>query len=242
MRVIWRTLVPLGVAATVLVGSGDPAAAPGHRLLAVARPIAPATGRTLPAELPGLGPHTLAAVPTDSTQVVVVVGDGVDSPDATVVLYERTPDGWLAGPRWPAHNALHGWSTHHHDGDLRSPDGVFSLTDAGGLRPDPGTKLPYDHSHGFTIHGTGFTGESLAGAFDYVVAINYNRKPGTSPLDWTMPLGAARGHGIWFHVDHGGPTHGCVSLSTANMLTLLRTLDPARQPVVVMGDAAWLAR
>jgi L,D-peptidoglycan transpeptidase YkuD (ErfK/YbiS/YcfS/YnhG family) len=196
----------------------------------------------LPHVLPGLGPRTLAAVPSDSDQVVEVVGDGVDSPDSTVVLYERTPDGWVPGPRWAAHNALHGWSPNHHNGDLRTPDGVFSLTDAGGLRPDPGTKLTYDHSRGFTEHGTGFNGESLAGAFDYVVAINYNRKPGTSPLDWTMPLGAARGHGIWFHVDHGGPTHGCVSLATADMLTLLHTLDPAAHPVVVMGDADWLAR
>jgi L,D-peptidoglycan transpeptidase YkuD (ErfK/YbiS/YcfS/YnhG family) len=75
-----------------------------------------------------------------------------------------------------------------------------------------------------------------------VVAINYNREPGTSPLDWTRPLGAARGGGIWFHVDHGGPTHGCVSLPTADMLTLLHTLDPAQHPVVVMGNGASLAR
>lgn len=241
MRLLWRTLVLLGVTATIVAGVGTEAAAPGHRVLAVARPVEPDADLALPAELPGLGPHTLASVPTDSSQVVEVVGAGVNSPDATVVLYERTPDGWLAGPSWPAHNALHGWSANHRNGDLRSPDGVFALTDAGGLLADPGTKLTYDHSRGFRESGTGFTGESLAGAFNYVVAINYNRKAGTSPLDWTMPLGAARGHGIWFHVDHGGPTHGCVSLATADMLTLLHTLDPAKHPVVVMGDSAWLA-
>ena len=51
-----------------------------------------------------------------------------------------------------------------------------------------------------------------------------------------------RGGGIWLHVDHGGPTQGCVSLSRAHMRALLRTLDPGRHPVVVMGDAARLAR
>jgi len=120
---------------------------------------------------------------------------------------------------------------------------VFTLTDAGGALPDPGTKLTYDHAPvGFSVGGTGFEGEPLAGSFDYVIAINYNREPGTSPRDWTRPLGESKGGGIWLHVDHGGPTHGCVSLPASVMKTLLRTLDPAQHPVVVMGDATALSR
>jgi hypothetical protein len=119
---------------------------------------------------------------------------------------------------------------------------VFTLTDAGGRLPDPGTRLTYDQSSGFVIGGTGFEGEPLAGSFDYVVAINYNRRTGVSPLDWAKPEGTAKGGGIWIHVDHGGPTHGCVSVSEAHMKTLLRTLTPSLHPVVVMGDATSLAR
>jgi L,D-peptidoglycan transpeptidase YkuD (ErfK/YbiS/YcfS/YnhG family) len=196
----------------------------------------------LPEQLPGVGPHTLARVPENARQVVLVTGRGKNSPLSSVVLYERTPIGWQAGAKWAAHNALHGWTNDHHVGDLRSPIGVFTLTDAGGLLPDPGSELPYDRSTGFTIGGTGFENEPLAGSFDYVVAIDYNRKPGRSPLDWTRPLGASKGGGIWLHVDHGGPTHGCVSLSKAHMRTLLRTLDPSEHPVVVMGDAASIER
>ncbi|MCI3273799.1 L,D-transpeptidase family protein [Streptomyces cylindrosporus] len=193
-------------------------------------------------QLPGLGPKTLAEVPSDARQAVVVTGRGANSPKSTVVLYERTATGWQAGTPWPAHNALRGWSDHHMAGDLRSPIGVYGLTDAGGLLADPGTKLPYDQGSGFTSPGTGFEGEPLAGSFDYVIAINYNRRAGTSPLDWTRPLGASRGGGIWIHVDHGGPTHGCVSIAENHMKELLRALDPALHPVVVMGDAASLAR
>ena len=75
-----------------------------------------------------------------------------------------------------------------------------------------------------------------------MIAIDYNRRPGTSPLDWTRPMGAGRGGGIWLHVDHGGPTHGCVSVSEEHMKELLRTLDPGLHPVVVMGDGPSLAR
>ncbi|MFF9774271.1 L,D-transpeptidase family protein [Streptomyces sp. NPDC013978] len=193
-------------------------------------------------DLPGLGPRTLAEIPDDARQVVVATGKDKDSSTSRVVLYQRTDDGWTAGQTWAAHNALRGWTDDHRAGDLHSPVGVFTLSDAGGLLADPGTKLPYDRSGSFTIGGTGFEGEPLAGSFDYVIAIDYNREPGTSPLDWTRPLGADRGGGIWLHVDHGGPTHGCVSLARQHMKQLLLALDPALNPVIVMGDRPSLER
>lgn len=237
-------------AAAVLAGCG--AAAASENTAVVTTSIAPVpsaapapvavTTPALPQQLPGLGPAMLAQIPANTDQAVIVTGTSINSSSSHAVLYERTAAGWQAGPVWPTHNGDLGWSANEYEGNLRTPIGVFGLTDAGGLLADPGSKLPYTQSTGFTIGGTGFEGESLAGSFNYVVAINYNRQPGTSPLNWTRPLGDAKGGGIWFHVDHGGPTHGCVSLPAADMLTLLHTLDPARHPVVVMGDAASLAR
>ncbi|MEV0090281.1 L,D-transpeptidase family protein [Streptomyces sp. NPDC050738] len=198
----------------------------------------------LPRDIPSLGPKTRHLIPASARQVVVTSGESADSNRSTVTLYVRdAAGGWSpASDPWPAHNALKGWTADHHAGDLHSPTGVFTLTDAGGHRANPGTRLPYDTGPAFVARGSGFHGESLAGAFDYVVAIDYNRKPGTTPLDWTRPMGASRGGGVWFHVDHGGPTHGCVSLPEARMKELLRWLDPSKRPVVVMGDAASLAR
>ncbi|MCZ4119530.1 L,D-transpeptidase family protein [Streptomyces sp. H39-S7] len=191
----------------------------------------------------GLGPATLASIPTGSRQVLLASGRAKDSSDSTVTLWTRSADGrWRAGAAWPAHNALRGWTGTHHEGDLHSPVGIFTLSDAGGFQPDPGSGLPYHRSRGFTAGGTGFRGEALGGSFDYVIAIDYNRVPGASPLDGRQPLGSARGGGIWIHVDHGGPTHGCVSLSAAHMVDLLRALDPRSHPVIAMGDKASLAR
>jgi L,D-peptidoglycan transpeptidase YkuD (ErfK/YbiS/YcfS/YnhG family) len=242
-------LIVATVAATAAIAGCTTSATPHANHPAV--PIAltkPGTGNTapeatnrLPQQLPGLGPNTLAQVPANANQVIIVSGADIDSPNSTVVLYQRTPAGWQAGPTWSAHNGDAGWSAEHMNNDLRSPIGVFALTDAGGLLADPGSKLPYHQGPGFRIGGVGFNGESLADAFDYVIAINYNRVAGKSPLDWTMPLGQQRGGQIWFHVEHGGPTHGCVSVPEADMITLLQTLDPAQNPVVVMGDAASLS-
>ncbi|MFF0107293.1 hypothetical protein [Streptomyces hirsutus] len=215
--------------------------APGTESTAQGRTDAGAHPDT-PAPLGDLGPRTLALIPGNARQAVVVTGRGRDANRSEAVLYRRTASGWKAGTSWPAHNALNGWTDDHLAGDLRSPIGVFTLSDAGGLLPDPGTLLPYDESPEFSIDGTGFMGEPLAGSFDYVVAIDYNRVPGTSPLDRTRPLGADRGGGIWLHVDHDGPTQGCVSLEEQHMRQLLLALDPEQHPVIVMGDAGSLSR
>ncbi|MEE1751356.1 L,D-transpeptidase family protein [Streptomyces sp. SP18CS02] len=227
-------------------GLRDDGAAPATERRATGRsaPPAPQAQTLRPREIPALGPAVRAAVPAEARQAVVVTGEAPDSSRSQVVLYERHPaEGWrpVSDP-WPAHNARDGWTDHHVQGDHRSPVGVFGLTDAGGLLDDPGSRLPYDQGSGFVARGTGALGEPLAGSFDYVVAINYNREPGTTPLDWTRPLGAERGGGIWLHVDHDGPTQGCVSLKKDRMRELLRWLDPAKRPVVVMGDAASLGR
>ncbi|GHH94002.1 L,D-transpeptidase family protein [Streptomyces capillispiralis] len=220
-------------------GTAPTAGASGTGQTAQGRVGAGAETRT-PARIAGLGPRTLAWIPENARQVLVVTGRGRDANRSEAVLHQDTGSGWRAGPVWPARNALKGWTDDHRAGDLRSPVGVFTLGDAGGLLPDPGTELPYDRSDGFAVGGTGFAGEPLAGSFDYVVAIDYNRVPGTSPLDLTRPLGAGRGGGIWLHVDHQGPTQGCVSLDKHHMRELLRTLDPDLHPVIVMGDAASL--
>jgi L,D-peptidoglycan transpeptidase YkuD (ErfK/YbiS/YcfS/YnhG family) len=249
-------VMPIAVAATLALAlvsgcAAEPEAVPVQstpaRVANDTESAAPASATTstapaLPQQLPNLGPAMAAQVPADSSQVLETIGAGPNSPNATVVLYQHTTAGWQAGSSWPAHDALDGWTSNKHQGDLRTPIGVFTLTDAGGLLANPGTKLPYYQSSEFTISGRGFEGEPLAGAFDYVIAINYNRKTGVSPLDDTYPLGYEKGTGVWLHVDHGGPTHGCVSIPRADIITLLRTLDPAKHPVIVMGDAAALAR
>ncbi|MEU8515556.1 hypothetical protein AB0C76_28865 [Kitasatospora sp. NPDC048722] len=169
----------------------SPAATPAAAPVAAGRPAPP----ELPGQLPGVGAQLLADVPTGTRQALVVTGDGADLSTGRATLYRDDGSGWLAGPTWPARNGNRGWSADHHLGDLRSPVGVFTLTAAGGRLPDPGSRLPYDHDGGFTVAGTGFEGEPLA---------------------------------------------GCLRVDA--MRELLRALDPALNPVVVMGDAASPAR
>ncbi|MFI6416636.1 hypothetical protein ACIBG6_04250 [Streptomyces sp. NPDC050842] len=246
-------LLSAGALCTALLFAGCAPAAPPAPAPSTPKPPAasaapaPTAGDARPdraPRIPGIGPATQARIPDGTTQAFVVSGATADSNTAMAVLYERNAAGrWseAAGP-WAAHNALRGWTADHDAGDLRTPIGVFRLGDAGGRLPDPGARLPYDQDEEFAISGTGFSGESLEGSFDHVIAIDYNRVPGRTPLDKERPLGAAKGGGVWIHVDHGGPTQACVALERGTLRELLVALDPAREPVVVMGPAPELAR
>lgn len=196
-----------------------------------------------PATIPGVGDRLQRRIPADSRQVVAVYGDGRNSADSTAVLYTKHGSVWHRARSWAAHNGTKGWTTDHHENDKRSPVGVFTLSDAGGVLPDPdpapGTGLPYSRSASFAAPR--WWAKSYWHDFDYVIAIDYNRKRGVSPLDGTHPLGDAKGGGIWLHVDHDGPTHGCVSVPRDGMARLLRELSPSDRPVVVMADKARLA-
>ncbi|MFD9477862.1 L,D-transpeptidase family protein [Streptomyces nojiriensis] len=191
-----------------------------------------------PQGLTGVSEQTRARIPAESRQLVLVTGKAPDSSESTAAFYTRPAAGadWVRTESWPARNGAKGWSTERTYGDLTSPMGVFALTDAGGLLPKPpGTRLPYDKNNGFVPSGLGVNGESLAGSFDYVVAIDFNRRPGRSPLDPVMPDGEDKGGNIWLHVDHDGPSQGCVGIPKAAMEKVLETLDPAAKPVIVMG-------
>lgn len=124
-----------------------------------------------------------------------------------------------------------------------TPVGTFSLSEAYGRLANPGTTLPYKvldwsdwwvsdvnsryyNTHyrcGGTVHCPfdPTKGERLmsAGAvYDYLVVINYNR--------WPVVKGA--GSAFFLHVTNGRPTAGCVAVSRADMIWLLRWMkkDP----------------
>ncbi len=188
--------------------------------------------------IPDVGDRLQRRIPADSRQVVAVYGEGRNSADSVVVLYTKHGTAWDRTRSWPAHNGKKGWTADHHEDDDRSPVGVFTLSNAGGVLPDPGAELPYTRSSAFAAPR--WWPKSYRHDFDHVIAIDYNRVKGTPPNDPTRPEGTSKGGGICLHLDHGSGTSACVSLPEPAMRYLLRTLDPDRHPVVVMGDRAGL--
>ncbi len=228
------TVITSPAGGTATTGGNSGGAAFGHARNA-------GTGMTQSA-IPGLGPGMMSRVPVESRQVVVVTGDSSSSTTNLVTLWERhgPQDPWTqVGVSIPGRNGEDGWAVTHREGDSSSPVGVFTLTAAGGRLPDPGTGLPYEYQPSF--YQAGDAGTPMAAAFDYVVAVDYNRLSGHPPSDPHRPLGEQAGGDIWLHIDHASPTRGCVTVPRETMETILHWLTPAAHPVVVMGDQARLS-
>ncbi|KJE23955.1 hypothetical protein FF36_01642 [Frankia torreyi] len=188
--------------------------------------------------VPGIGAVMSAKIPRDALQVIVASGADRDTNTNNVTLWQRAnPDApWEPfGAPLTGRNGANGWTFTHHEGDLRSPIGVFSLTAAGGRLPDPGTGMPYEYRPAF-YRTAAPQGQPMADAFNYVVAIDYNRLPGRPPSDPTRPLGDQVGGDIWLHVDHRSPTRGCVAVEQDALTSILRWLKPTAHPMIVMGD------
>jgi L,D-peptidoglycan transpeptidase YkuD (ErfK/YbiS/YcfS/YnhG family) len=82
--------------------------------------------------------------------------------------------------------------------------------------------------------------------YAYSAVIDFNR-PAASTVTWnsakgqyvtSKPANTKRGSAIFLHVNGSGSTAGCVSLRRADMVAVLKWLDPALAPRIVMAPAA----
>jgi L,D-peptidoglycan transpeptidase YkuD (ErfK/YbiS/YcfS/YnhG family) len=191
----------------------------------------------------------------DAQQVVLVRGVSWSSSKAVLEAYELVDGEWrrVLGPV-PARVGRTGFSLDHHEGDGSSPAGVFTLTEAFGLRTDPGSRLPYRSvtaddwwvsdvaSPLYNTWQTGppagrwnpLAGERLAThgptAYGHAIVIDYNR----------TPVVAGAGSAIFLHIGGTAATSGCVAVARTQMVSLLHWLDPAKHPRIAMGPEAWL--
>ncbi len=186
-----------------------------------------------------------------ASQLITVNAPSYTTTTATVTLWQRQGACWvLAGGPWPGAIGLNGFSDHHHEGDPTTPTGAYPVGRVMyGTAPDPGVRYQYhqlvcgdwwDEDPSSPFYNTfqhvpcgqtpafGDNSEALwqeGNAYPSFVVVDYN----------TDPAVPGAGSGVFIHADIGGPTNGCVSLPLGELDTLLRWLDPADSPLVVMG-------
>lgn len=211
----------------------------------------------------------------NAQQVVVVTGRSRTSTYATLRTYQRGADGKWRQKFAPmaARNGYGGWvpAAERVQDTGTTPIGTFRITQAFGLKSDPGTRLRYRKVDGndywvgdkrdprtYNLFEPAAPAsrtwrksqaERLAAyptQYAYAAVIDFNR-PAASSVTWSATRGEyvtskpshiGRGSAVFLHVNGKGSTGGCVSVSRANMIKILRWLDPARKPRIVLGPQA----
>jgi L,D-peptidoglycan transpeptidase YkuD (ErfK/YbiS/YcfS/YnhG family) len=192
----------------------------------------------------------------NAQQVISVTASGYGTSFATFQAFTKTADGWTQtfGP-WSTRIGTNGFAASgaKHEGDGKTPSGAYGFTFFFGINANPGVKYEYRHIGGDEIvwnddsnspNYNNWVDTSAAGAvpgngpepmnnapsYDYGAVIAYNTSARTPGL----------GSAIFLHQysSSAGSTAGCVSLPQDELLAVLRWLDPATAPVIVMGTMA----
>jgi L,D-peptidoglycan transpeptidase YkuD (ErfK/YbiS/YcfS/YnhG family) len=199
-----------------------------------------------------------------STQVVVATASSWSSTAGSLSVYEKragTPGtGWclVLGPykaRFGYGGLVMGHDRRKNTGT--TPAGTYTLPKAFGLNTNPGTALPYTHSDSNdywaldpaypwtfnTYRSNGVHGFRASQAehiahfnvqYRYAAVIGFNLPSAGHRADRTI------GGAIFLHVNGSGATAGCVSVYQSAMVKILRRLDPARHPMIVISPTSWI--
>jgi L,D-peptidoglycan transpeptidase YkuD (ErfK/YbiS/YcfS/YnhG family) len=195
---------------------------------------------------------SLRHVPASTAQVIIVHGPSAAATSATLDTFERTRTGWQrAWPTMAARIGRLGFSDHHVEGTPNTPTGMYPLGPTlYGIDADPGFKYPYRR----LVDGDWWNGNSASKGYN---TFYHGRNPGgasealwrTYPayryfavIGYNSPATPGRGSAIFLHEGTGGPTAGCVSLGHADLVRVLRWIDPRYSPRIVVSPDQGLSR
>lgn len=178
-----------------------------------------------------------------NNQLILVTSKGYNTDKAKIETYERNAKGrWIRKLSVSGHIGENGFATNKVEGDGKSPIGKYSLGTAFGQKDNPGTKLPFKsitnddvwvddpNSQLYnTWQSKSKTSSHWKSAenmnhelYTYGFVINYN----------TNPVVQNKGSAIFFHVGNSY-TVGCTSTSEANVISIMKWLDPKKNPVII---------
>jgi L,D-peptidoglycan transpeptidase YkuD (ErfK/YbiS/YcfS/YnhG family) len=184
----------------------------------------------------------------------------------TLTWWRRKGKTWIKIGSAPARFGYNGLSDNRLEGDGTTPTGIYTLPLAFGLKPNPGTRLPWRHVDGGswwdenslkprynTWHEncpvticwkastrSAHSSEHLADypvQYAYAAFIGFNA--GTRQV---RPPARPSGSGIFLHVNGTGYTAGCVSIPRSSLVALLKWLNPAAKPHIAIGNSASITR
>ncbi|MGH8988137.1 MAG: L,D-transpeptidase family protein [Acidimicrobiales bacterium] len=189
-----------------------------------------------------------------AVQLIIVESSGYATSHADVSAWRRHGSCWslVLGP-WKGRIGGRGFSDHKREGDDTTPTGAYHIGRVMyGNGPNPGVRYEYrrlrcgdwwDETPGSPQYNRfehvpcgrtpPFGGDSEAlweetTAYPSLAVIDYN----------TAPVVPGAGSAIFLHATIGSATEGCVSLPLSELDMLLRWLDPAPEPLIVMGPAS----
>lgn len=192
----------------------------------------------------GIDFSRIAAAKT-AHQVIVVSGH--DTTDAHVVFAEYSSKGWEAIVDTEGHVGMNGIDKDIDEWSVKTPEGVFGLGFAFGIKENPGTAMEYrlvdendywvddpdspHYNQWVDTTETEVDWNSAEHLIDYTVPYAY-----CIFIQYNWPVeGYARSSAIFLHCIGNVYTGGCVSIPEEDMVTVLKHID-AEGAIIVIAN------
>ncbi|MHC1684509.1 MAG: L,D-transpeptidase [Clostridiaceae bacterium] len=195
---------------------------------------------TLPVEVNNSIINTLKTIDSNS-QVILVTSNGYGTSSARIRTFEKINGNYKQILDVTGYIGKYGFAEVMSEGGMKSPRGKYTIGTTFGRYGNPGTKMPFrnityndywvDDSYSpyyntwqvGPSNGRWNSAESMnIAAYNYGFVINYN----------TVERIPGKGSAIFFHVS-SSYTAGCTGTSTNNVVSILRWLDPSKNPVII---------
>ncbi len=204
-----------------------------------------------------------------SEQLILIVSDDFNTTQAVLTRYEKQQDLFVqVGEKSPVNLGRNGlaWGIGEQgfipkedepakrEGDGRAPAGIFRLSKAFGYAPQLDTKMPYVQANKELIC------VDDSGSKDYNKILDINASDQPKSFEWMRRddelykiglivehnSGGKRGAGscIFFHIrkSKDAPTAGCSAMREEDLSTILKWLDPAKEPKVVQIPRSYCSK
>lgn len=182
----------------------------------------------------------------NSSQIITIISKGGSYGE--LVFWEKDSSGnWLEIDRVQARLGQNGMknASEVYEMDKCTPTGIYTLTEAFGIKSNPGSGVTYRQLDGSEYwvddensqyyntmqfgdpNGRWNSAEKLIdfpGYYNYSLVIDYNR--------W--PVIPGKSSAIFIHCDMGIYTYGCVAIPEQNLVNILNRINPSKNPVVIM--------
>lgn len=210
--------------------------------------------KAAPAQVKEVSFNSLANVKTNignSEQVLVVLADKYGTYKTTYSAYEKKSGKWTTFSSGNSVIGKSGFSDNRKEGDMTTPIGKYGFPFMFGTASNPGVKFQYRK----VVEGDYWVSNNIISEYNvwmYYTGSNLAERFQDYEELWTQPLykyaavidfnyysnkQLGLGSGIFLHIApySGYGTAGCVAMKEAELVKILKWLDPGKKPVIVMG-------
>jgi len=178
-----------------------------------------------------------------SKQLILVTAENESTRNVLIETYENSENSWQKLHSYTGVIGKNGMISNKHEGDYETPEGKYTISTAFGRYSNPGTKLTYrkitsdsvwvDDSKS-SLYNTWQSASQNNGRWNSAEKMNIPQYSYGFVINYNVQKTPGKGSAIFFHIaGTSGYTAGCTATSKTNVVSILKWIDPTKNPIII---------